>query len=173
MPEFRVRRLRAEEHESLRDLRLEALRTNPTAFGANLAEAEAQPPEHWIDRARVGATSESDIVFVAEEAGCLIGMTGVHVPTNPKSSHSGMVWGVFVKPQGRKRGIGEALVRAAIDWSRSQGLHILKLAASIHGDDSAKKCYERCGFILYGTEPMAIRYDGRTYDELLMALQLK
>jgi hypothetical protein len=33
---------------------------------------------------------------------------------------------------------------------------------------SAIRCYERCGFITYGTEPRAVYYDGKYYDEYLM-----
>jgi RimJ/RimL family protein N-acetyltransferase len=36
---------------------------------------------------------------------------------------------------------------------------------------AAIRCYNRCGFTVYGVEPQAIRHDGVMYDELLMARQ--
>jgi RimJ/RimL family protein N-acetyltransferase len=37
---------------------------------------------------------------------------------------------------------------------------------------AAIRCYTRCGFEVYGIEPQAIRYDGKNYNELLMAIRL-
>jgi len=36
----------------------------------------------------------------------------------------------------------------------------------------AIKCYERCGFRTYGTEPRAVFYQGKYYDEYLMFIDL-
>jgi len=36
----------------------------------------------------------------------------------------------------------------------------------------AIKTYTRCGFTVYGVEPMAIYLNGSMYDEMLMALVL-
>jgi L-amino acid N-acyltransferase YncA len=70
---------------------------------------------------------------------------------------------------------GVQLVRACVDWARDKGLVGLRLSAVAHEADengAARRCYERCGFVAYGVEPNAVRYEGRLYDETLMALRL-
>ena len=98
-------------------------------------------------------------------------MTGVFTMEQPKLAHVGMVWGVYVRQAFRGRGVGERLLRACIDWARAQGRVTLKLSVVV-GNDAARRCYERVGFTAYGVEPLAVQWDGRLYDEILMVLRL-
>ncbi len=82
-----------------------------------------------------------------------------------------MIWGVYVKPEWRGRHISESLVRSCLEWAREKGLAIVKLAV-VTTNQPAIQCYERCGFTIYGTEPKAINYDGKYYDEYLMAIEI-
>ena len=54
--------------------------------------------------------------------------------------------GLFVEPGLWRRGIGSALVEAAIHEARRRGLSLLTVVAS----PSAKEFYERCGFTVEG-----------------------
>ena len=158
--------------EAWRELRLEALRRHPLAFTADLAEAEARPLEAWRQQAADSGGGGSALVVVAVgSAGILVGMAGVYTPPQPKLAHLGTVWGVYVREAFRGRGVGDALLRACIDWARGKGLAGLRLSV-VAGNDAAVRCYERCGFVRYGVEPMAVNWEGRVYDETLMALRL-
>jgi RimJ/RimL family protein N-acetyltransferase len=172
MHDVKIRSTVRDDGPRLRELRLEALRLNPLAFTADLAEAEARPPEHWEDMAERGGIGPSRQVIIVAEAGSeLVGMTGVWTAPQPKRAHIGGIWGVYVRPAARGRGIGEAMLKAAVDWARSQELRILQLGVTAC-NHSAKRCYERCGFTVYGVEPMAVCYEGQYYDEFLMACRL-
>ena len=166
-----IRPITPADAAAFRELRLEALRTCPLAFTADLAAAEAQPPEHWQERAAAATGEGSQVVMLAEDGGRLVGMTGVYTESAPKVAHIGNVWGVYVRQSHRGRGVGERLMHAAINWARGKGLLLLKLGVET-GNAPAIRCYERCGFAIYGTEPMAIRWEGKFYDEHLMALRL-
>jgi RimJ/RimL family protein N-acetyltransferase len=155
----------------LRELRLEALRGNPLAFTADLAESEKKPPDHWDDRAARGAGAGKEVIVVAESDGELVGMTGVSTPPQPKLAHAGTIWGVYVRESHRGRGIGEAMIHAALDWARSKQLVTVRLSV-VATNHSAKRCYERCGFAVYGVEPMAVQWLGQYYDEFLMVCRL-
>ena len=79
--------------------------------------------------------------------------------------------GVYVRESFRRRGVGEALIRAAIDWARHKGLVGLRLS-SVQGNDGSLRLYERCGFVAYGVEPQAVQWEGKLYDETLLAMRL-
>jgi RimJ/RimL family protein N-acetyltransferase len=166
-----IRPITPADAAAFRELRLEALRTCPMGFTADLAAAEQQPAEHWQERAAAADGQGSQVVMLADDAGRLVGMTGVYTESAPKVAHIGHVWGVYVRESHRGAGVGERLMRAAIDWSRRRGLLVMKLGVTV-GNESAIRCYERCGFATYATDPAAFRWDGKLYDEHLMALRL-
>lgn len=53
--------------------------------------------------------------------------------------------GLFVEPQHWRRGIGAALIDAAVHEARGKGLSLMVVA-----NPSAREFYERCGFALEG-----------------------
>jgi len=59
------------------------------------------------------------------------------------------------------------LVKACIQWAREREVNIVKLGV-LTASTSAIRCYQRCGFTIYGTEPRGIFYDGHYYDGYLM-----
>ena len=170
--DVRVRFVESGDGPALRTLRIEALRLHPVALTADLAETEARPAEHWAQHvARAGGGGDEVIVVADAGGGGLVGMAGVYTPKQPKLAHAGTVWGVYVRETFRGRGVGEALVRACVDWSRAKGLVTLKLSVT-DGNAAAERCYERCGFVRQGVEPLAVRCDGKFYDEALMWMRL-
>jgi RimJ/RimL family protein N-acetyltransferase len=110
-------------------------------------------------------------VFVAEAAGELLGMAGIAGTAAEKQAHRADIWGVYVRPAARGRGVATGMVAAAIDWARARGLVMVTLAVIV-GNETARRCYERAGFTVYGVQPMVIRVDGEFYDELLMVKRL-
>jgi RimJ/RimL family protein N-acetyltransferase len=56
-------------------------------------------------------------------------------------------------------------------WAKARKIILVKLGVAAT-NISAIRCYERCGFSTYGTEPRAIFYEGKYYDEFLMSRSL-
>ena len=174
-PDILIRAVSPGDAEALRDLRLEALRLHPVSFSADLAEAEARPPEAWRRQAEENGGAGRGVILLAVDGGpggTLAGMAGVYTPREPKLAHCGVVWGVYVRRPFRRRGVGRGLITACADWARGRGLVGLKLSAVNHDEGAAVRRYERCGFTAYGVEPFAVQWDGRLYDEVLMSLRL-
>src|SRR4051812_7523280 len=96
-----IRPTREEDAAAFRELRLEALRTHPEAFGADYAEALARPIEFWQERVRSGAGGERGVTYVAEAGGALVGMTGIFRDEGSKMRHSATIWGVYIRPDWR------------------------------------------------------------------------
>jgi len=167
--EIIIRNATSSDVDSFRELRLEALKNHPTAFGADFEESAARPNEHWQERLKIDKDHEA--LFFAESEGQLIGMTGIFRGSSKKSHHDSTIWGVYISPNWRGKHISESLVRSCLSWAKGQSVVIVKLAV-VMTNQPAIRCYERCGFTIYGTEPKAIRYNGNYYDEYLMAIEV-
>ena len=157
---------------ALRELRLEALRLHPVALTADRAQEEARPAADWHDLVGRSGGDGREIVVVADAGGNgLAGMAGVYTAKQPKLAHVGTVWGMYVREPFRGRGVGQALLRECVEWARTKGLVTLKLWVT-DGNAAATRCYERCGFVRHGVEPLAVQWEGLFYDEALMVLRL-
>ena len=149
-----------------RELRLEALRLHPTAFASDYATDADKPAEFWLQRVRV--QEGMDMRLVAEVGHQLVGTCGVFRTDRIKCQHNANIVGVYVQAAWRGTGVAEALLQGCIAWAKDHEVSIVKLGVSTN-NAPAIKTYLKCGFSIYGVEPMALRVDGVDYDEFLMA----
>jgi RimJ/RimL family protein N-acetyltransferase len=148
-----------------RELRLDALQDSPTAFSADYQKNLSHPAKHWEDMLTM--QPDEATIFLAIQEGNLIGMTGMVRGNSSKTRHSAMIWGVYVRPEWRGLHIAEELIKSCLKWAKLRKIVLAKLGV-VSINTAAIGCYERCGFQAYGTEPRAICYEGKYYDELLM-----
>jgi len=171
--DIRIRPIRFDDLDAFRAMRIEAVRACPLAFTADLAATEARSLDEWRAQLARSTSDGRDVIMLADAGPAgLAGMTGVFTIDQPKLAHVGSVWGVYVRPPFRGRGVGERLLRACVDWAREKGRVTLKLSV-VAGNDAARRCYERVGFTAYGVEPLAVQWDGQLHDEILMVLRLR
>jgi ribosomal protein S18 acetylase RimI-like enzyme len=163
-----IRSASAEDAGPLRELRLEALASHPEVFAADHAATAAETIERWARLVTDYALDNKGIVCVASTENRLIGMMSLVRGHWPKTRHSGEVWGMYVRADCRGLRIAEALMDECTAWARMQGVVIMKLGV-VTTNAPAIRCYERCGFKAYGTDPKVIHVNGAFYDELLMA----
>jgi GNAT superfamily N-acetyltransferase len=144
-----------------REIRLEALRLAPEAFSSTLA-GESSEPLSWF-----AARLEASAVFGAFVDGGLLGVAGLFVREGRKEAHKGVLWGMYVRPQARRAGIGHRLVEAVLDHARGR-VELIQVAV-VGGNEPARRLYSEFGFVEYGIEKNALKEDGRYWDEVLMA----
>lgn len=133
-----VRAVSAGEWQTLRDVRLAALREAPDAFGSSYAREEGFTEEDWRRRlTRPGVTLFACLPDAPEPAG----IAGVYAGEDGLAQLVSM----WVRPSARGRGAGEALVSAAADWARGHGYGTVYLWVT-ESNVPARKLYERCGF---------------------------
>lgn len=160
-----------EDAAPLRELRLEALVCHPEAFVADPDSSAAESLEKWVDRIEKNISDQQGVICIASANDQLIGMAGLVRGHWPKTRHSGVIWGVYVKAEWRGLHLAERLIDECHAWAQAQGLKILKLGVTAT-NSAAIRCYSRCGFTVYGIEPKVIFANEVFYDELLMAKEI-
>ncbi len=105
--------------------------------------------------------------MVAVAEGVIVGE--VHV--DPSWMGFGEI-GMMVAADWRGRGVGTALVAAAVEWARARGLHKLALSVFPH-NDVAIALYRKFGFVEEGRLVQHVRRaDGELWDLIEMGLLL-
>ena len=132
-----------------------------------LAMVEAPDPEKIADFIRNNITKGYPHL-VAVEDNQIVGWCDIHAPDLEGFRHLGTL-GVGVHPAYRKRGLGEQLLRAAIDAARTVGLERVEL--TVYGSNAAAiHLYEKAGFTTDGVRRNARKLDGVYEDIILMSL---
>jgi ribosomal protein S18 acetylase RimI-like enzyme len=169
-----IRILTADDAAAYHALRLHALRESPAAFGSTY-ESEVDTPLEEIAARLAQGTGGEDVVFGAfdVEDGGLVGLAGLGRQKGRKTRHRAHVWGMYVAPRGRGRGVGRALMSTLIAHARAlPGVERLTLGVE-PTNAPARTLYHTLGFVTYGTEPEAYSLDGEYWDSELMSLDLR
>lgn len=158
-----LRQLGPDDAAAFRAIRLEGLLLDPRAFTADHAEEAARPLADTAARLAEG------FVLGADGGAGLAAIAGLAVPTNPKLAHKGLIWGVYVQPAARGRGLATQLLAALIDAARGR-VEAVHLAVGGY-NHAAIGCYRRLGFVACGHEERALRVGDDYIDEITMALR--
>jgi GNAT superfamily N-acetyltransferase len=135
-----VRRVRPDEWQSLRDVRLKSLADAPDAFGSTYAESLERPEEWWRNRAAGAAENDEQTLVLAWDGDEPIGIAGAFT--------EGDVWlviSMWVDPAWRRAGVGRQLLDAVVAWVRSVDGRPIRLSVT-DGNDAARRLYEDYGF---------------------------
>ncbi|UNK72458.1 GNAT family N-acetyltransferase [Microbacterium sp. H1-D42] len=146
---FVVRRVRVDEWQQVRALRLQALHDPAAsiAFLDSVENASRQPDEFWQQRTSNAAVGDDAAQFIAIDAdGEWFGTVTV---LHPLGVETGLVVGVYVADGYRGSGTIDALLTAAVDWTTARQATALTL--EVHVDNArARAAYLRNGFALTG-----------------------
>ncbi len=161
-----IRPLGETEVEPYRDIRLRMLREHPESFGASADDFEREADEVYRQRYRERTERESNFILGAFLDGALVGTAGIFRKSGPKEAHKAVLWGMYVAPEARGRGIGRSLVERAVALAAEsmRGLEQVQLCV-VTANEPACQLYETSGFQTYGLEREALKLDGRSLDE--------
>jgi ribosomal protein S18 acetylase RimI-like enzyme len=166
-----IRQLTPADAAAYQSLRLRGLQDSPSSFSASYAD-EAGRALGEVEARLSPVADGSRCVFGALESGSLAGILAFVRPERDKLRHWAELAGLYVVPESRRRGIGGALIDAAISHARLlPGLRQLKLG--VNADNlAARLLYVSRGFRCVGVHPESLFVDGRFYDEELYVLPL-
>ena len=160
-----IERTLEDDWQLWRDARLEGLRLHPEAFGSSFEEEKDLSEDYW----RQGLRQVTALAF--RENKSIAGIAVLAQEAAIKRRHRANLFSMYVRPDARGRGIGDALVKAVVDQARGRVLQIH--CSVIVSNDRARQLYERHGFLVYGTELRALRVGELFHDEYLMCCKLE
>ena len=176
MPDFTIRRLNQADIEEFWNLRLKALKEEPSAFGKSFEEAAKIDIGQATERLK-----ESSDAFVLgaftgspqlAERDRLVGILGFFRRTGIKLRHKGIIWGVYVHPSNRGQGLARSLMQKAVAEAKEMdGLEEIQLTV-VSQNTAAIELYKSLGFFSYGLERHALKWQAEYFDEELLCLPL-
>ncbi len=167
---MRIARLVVSNAPEYRELMLGAYEQAADAF-TSTAEERARESLSWWEK-RIASAEGLSESFGAFEESSLVGTVTLEYSAKPKTRHSALVIGMYVRPPHRGSGAAGALIQAAIAAAAArpevQGLRL----TVTEGNEPAIRLYTSVGFVAWGTEPHAIRtqagYRGKVHMSLLL-----
>jgi GNAT superfamily N-acetyltransferase len=133
-----VRALGPQDWQTLRDLRLAALRTDPDAFYSTWQRERSREATQWQ------AWPRSGVAFGAWHRGEPAGLVGVAV--HPETPADADLFAMWVAPAARGSGAADALIEAAVGWAAQRGCSSVRLEVAA-GNTRAERVYARNGFV--------------------------
>jgi len=159
-PRFTIRLFGGADAELYRELRLEALKLHPHAYGSTF-EAEAAEPLAIFERRLT--SFEILLGSIGTEP---MGMARLSIPTFATERHKGMLTGMYVRASARGSGLATALVDAIVERARGR-VALIELSV-VTTNERAYRLYRRQGLEIYGVDPCALKHGDRYFDEYQM-----
>ena len=151
-------------------LRLAALRECPSAFASSYEE-ELQTSLSVI-ATRLCATEDRCVLGAWWDAD-LVGMVGLQREELRKLAHKAFIWGMYVAPGARRRGVGRQLIDHALLRAASMnGVRQVNLGVNA-ANVEAIALYEAAGFTSFGLERAFMLVGGELHDELHMVRNIE
>jgi ribosomal protein S18 acetylase RimI-like enzyme len=165
-----LRLLTSDDADAFWHLRLEALRNDSASFADSAEEHLATTVETARERL-VKNDPISNFVAGVFEDGHLTATAGFYRYAHNKERHKGHIWGVYVRPESRGKGVASALMNEIVRRARAiGGLEQITLVAS--ANLPAQRLYKALGFESYGIERHSLKIGDQYVDDVLMVLWL-
>jgi ribosomal protein S18 acetylase RimI-like enzyme len=156
-----VRTIETNDLEAFYKLRMKAITEEPFSFGADISKWKA------LSLAAVEtavSTPDGSFVLGAYDEETLCGFLCFSIKSPKSCSHKGILWGMYVSPQFRGRGIGSSLLNQLKSICKSRGTVAINLVV-FESNKTARSLYLKNGFTQFAVERQACKIDGILLDE--------
>ena len=166
---MQIRILTESDARNYQTLRLEALQKNPESYSSTY-EKEIQYTTDMV-KERIRPDQEKFVLGAFDEES-LVGVARYVREAGSKMKHRANIYGMYVSPVMRGRGVAKALLLEIINRAKKEDgveqIHLQVVSTNV----SAKKLYQSLGFETYGVEPNALKSNNKYFDEDFMVLFL-
>ena len=161
--ELKVVQLAPKDYREYLALRKESELEYPQYVGPS-AERELLAGEENIASILEAYPEEGTIVFGAFNNEELVGVLATSRRLSPKFKHRAFIWGMYIYKNNRKSNIGALLLEYVKAWAAAhKEVRVLWLQVT-ESNKPAISFYQKHGFTIYGTEPMALFTQGEYHD---------
>ncbi|HIK16351.1 MAG TPA: GNAT family N-acetyltransferase [Leptolyngbyaceae cyanobacterium M33_DOE_097] len=169
---MKIRFLNTQDVTAYRDLRLQALKESPIAFGSSYEQEICFSLSDFAARLQPHNDPANGIFGAFNNHKILVGMLGFSRENRLKRSHIGSLWSMYVLPEFRSQGIGAFLLDTALAYARQLG-SLRQIILTVNTNNLvASSLYQSRGFRRFGLEREALLIDGTYFDEEHLVLYL-
>lgn len=163
-----IRQLTEEDWYKFSQVRLKALLTNPRGFGSNYEKESQMTEAEWRSRLQ----AKDNAIFLIFDDEKPIGMTCVSIDREDPTKKTALLWGTWLEPHSRRKGLSGLMFQTRIDWAKRQP-SVEKIIVSHRASNlSSKYANQKHGFVLTHKNEK-IWTDGATEDEIFYELKIK
>lgn len=145
---MQIREARLDEWETYRDLRMAALADAPDSFRTTVVDVSDRTDDEWRSSHERAVQADDMVPFFAMDDEP-VGMALARIDGTQLQ-----IFGMWVAPQARGKGLGRALIDATFAWGKVRGATSARLGVTI-GNGGGERLYTRAGFEPTGeTEPL-------------------
>lgn len=163
-----IGRLTEEDWLEFSRIRLKALAADPEVFGSNYERESQMTETEWRGRLR----AEDNAIFLIYDGETSVGMTCVSVDRHDATGKTAILWGSWLAPHVRGKGLSKLMYRTRLEWAKQQPT-VEKIIVSHRASNlSSKRANQKHGFTT--THKIErIWTDGATEDEIFYELKIK
>ncbi len=169
-PSFSIIELPPARWKEFKALRLHALKNDPAAFGSSYREMASEPDAMWVKELNESKIGKKIKYFFAENHKLqVIGMIGVWFQQKEKLRHRAKLNAFFVTKNSRGHGVGEALMKTAIQFLKGKRQYIKKIDSSVNKSQATSlKAHLKQGFRVIGLATKEIKIKSKYYDQFIL-----
>jgi phosphinothricin acetyltransferase len=164
--------LPAECWEEFKNLKIEAVTQESSAFSQSLSDVIGCPDSDWIAMLEKNLKKEAVMVF-AEYEGKLVGMGSTRLFTKERFKHNASLESLYVTPTYRRKGIAEEIEKNQIDLiSKMPGIEVI-FGEIFSSQKASLELHKKLGFEVVGVIKDFMKLEGVYYDSVFIQKKIK
>lgn len=163
-----IKRLIEDDWREFSRIRLTALKTDPQVFGSNYARESPMTEAEWREPLRAA----DNAIFLICDGATPIGMTCVSIDRDDPTGKTARLWGSWLAPHARGRGLSNLMYQTRINWAKEQP-GVEKIIVSHRASNVASKyANQKHGFV-FTHKNERVWTDGTVEADMCYELQIK